>query len=213
MDLESETTWITWYCSLKGSEFFCEVDQSFLVDDFNMMGLSAIVPNYKSALDIILDRLDVYNLPEENQYQLAESARLLYGLAHARYILTNPGINRMAAKYEHGDFGTCTRVLCDGNGLLPVGLYDSVGKESVLLYCHKCNRLYRNASGRHRHCDGAFWGTTFAHLFFLMKPNLKPSRCDDKYVPKLFGFRIREPQRTVKTIVEGPSVAVSDADS
>ena len=36
-----ETTWISWFCSLKGNEFFVEVDEDFIQDDFNLTSLSS----------------------------------------------------------------------------------------------------------------------------------------------------------------------------
>ncbi len=52
---EDDSAWIPWFCSLKGNEFFCEVDESFARDGFNLTGLNALVPYYDYALDIILD--------------------------------------------------------------------------------------------------------------------------------------------------------------
>lgn len=51
----SSSTWISWFCSLPGHEYFCEVTEDFIEDDFNLTGLNALVPFWKEAMEIVLD--------------------------------------------------------------------------------------------------------------------------------------------------------------
>ncbi|KAM7207271.1 casein kinase II subunit beta-1 [Naviculisporaceae sp. PSN 640] len=51
----SPESWISSFCSLLGHEYFAEVSEDFIEDDFNLTGLQQIVPMYKEALEMILD--------------------------------------------------------------------------------------------------------------------------------------------------------------
>ncbi len=48
----------------------------------------------------------------------------VYGLIHARFILTARGLALMYQKFMSGQFGVCPRVLCDKQLMLPVGMSD-----------------------------------------------------------------------------------------
>ena len=37
----SETGWISWFCNLDDHQFFCEIDQDFIQDSFNLFGLKS----------------------------------------------------------------------------------------------------------------------------------------------------------------------------
>jgi len=51
----SSLTWITWFCSLPGHEYFAEVSEDFIEDDFNLTGLNSLVPFWKEAMEMVLD--------------------------------------------------------------------------------------------------------------------------------------------------------------
>ena len=123
---ENEQSWISWFCALKGNEFFCEVDEEYIQDDFNLSGLSSVIPYYDYALDMILD-IESPNGSKltEQQHELVESAaELLYGLIHARYILSSRGMISMLEKFKQSHFGRCPRIACNNQSCLPVGTSD-----------------------------------------------------------------------------------------
>ncbi|PVI08435.1 hypothetical protein DM02DRAFT_548730 [Periconia macrospinosa] len=203
MSSSSQVTesWISSFCGLLGHEYFAEVSEDFIEDDFNLTGLQSQVPMYKEALEMILDvepEDDEEDEEEEEEDEededilgderptgyrrasdrrhlriasdlsvIESSAELLYGLIHQRYITSRPGIQQMAEKYELQHFGTCPRVHCNSCKVLPVGLNDSPGHETVKLFCPSCLDVYTPPNSRFQTVDGAFFGTTFPSLFFM----------------------------------------------
>jgi casein kinase II subunit beta len=202
MSSSSQVTesWIASFCGLLGHEYFAEVSEDFIEDDFNLTGLQSQVPMYKEALEMILDvepeddeedeeeeedddddddlgdeRAPGYRRASDRRHLriasdlsvIESSAELLYGLIHQRYITSRPGIQQMAEKYELQHFGTCPRVHCNSCKVLPVGLNDSPGYETVKLFCPSCLDVYTPPNSRFQTVDGAFFGTTFPSLFFM----------------------------------------------
>lgn len=191
--------WIQWFCGLKGHEMFCEVERSYIEDGFNLYGLRTCVSNFSDCLDLILDRIGP---DDSDDSHLTQSACTLYGLIHARYIITAHGLDAMYNKYAAKEFGTCPLVQCAGQPVLPVGLKDEMGADTVKIFCPKCQCVYhpppvRSRSSHHSSAgaagvDGAAFGTTFPHLFLMTFSNLVPDRLPptSAYVPRVFGFRV-----------------------
>ncbi|CAE7729423.1 CKB1, partial [Symbiodinium microadriaticum] len=108
---EEDLSWISWFINLRGNEFFVAIDEDYIQDDFNLTGLNLMVPYYDHALDLILDsdpplgektsalrnnRMLNYvfadQLSDDQQDIVETAAEVLYGLIHARYILTSKGM-------------------------------------------------------------------------------------------------------------------------
>lgn len=131
-------------------------------------------------------------MDDEEREGLDTSARFLYGLIHARFIVTSRGLAKMVSifiscmtvltlssqleKYRRADFGRCPRVYCYQQALLPVGLSDTPYIKAVKLYCPRCEDIYSPKSNRHGSIDGAYFGTTFPHMLFMVYPGMIPGK-------------------------------------
>ncbi|KAI5819633.1 casein kinase II beta subunit [Pyronema omphalodes] len=187
-DSDYTSYWRDWFVATRGHEYFCEIDEEYLTDRFNLTGLQAEVTYYQYALDLITDVFD-FDCNDDIREQIEKSARQLYGLVHARYIITTRGLQKMLEKYKKCDFGRCPRVFCRSHPLLPIGLSDLPHSKSVKLYCAKCEDVYSPKSSRHAAIDGAYFGTSFPHILFQVYPALIPQKSNERYVPRVFGFK------------------------
>jgi len=188
-DSELTSYWREWFISSRGNEYFCEIDEEYLTDRFNLTGLNTEVQYYQYALDLITDVFDL-DADDELREQIEKSARHLYGLVHARYIVTTRGLAKMVEKYKKADFGKCPRVMCDHHPLLPMGQSDLANIKTVKLYCSKCEDIYNPKSSRHASIDGAYFGTSFHNILFQVYPTLIPVKSTRRYEPRVFGFKV-----------------------
>lgn len=149
------------------------------------------------VLDVEMPMED--SLTEEQQEIVESAAEMLYGLIHARYvhlkaemlflivnfifncadsvcvvdcsyIVTNRGMHSMYEKYRSAAFGRCPRVFCQGQPVLPVGLSDLPRNYTVNVFCPRCHGLFFPKSTRQANIDGAYFGTTFPHLYLMTHP-------------------------------------------
>jgi casein kinase II subunit beta len=88
----------------------------------------------------------------------------LYGLIHARFIITPRGLSMMKEKFMMGSFGYCPRVLCERQNVLPIGVSEELSTSRVKVYCPRCQDVYIPRS-KQLDIDGAYFGSSFPHIF------------------------------------------------
>jgi casein kinase II subunit beta len=193
-----ERSWMEWFHSPKENSIFVEIDQEYALDKFNLTGLMLDDPTYfQDALALITDTLEEHEKllrefenDKARRNQVVATALQMYGLIHARYILTPAGMKKMTAKYEQGIFGSCPRTLCQKEFMLPCGLFDAPRLSGLKLFCPKCKDIYDPVGHRYQFIDGACFGSTFPHLFLLSCTENGFKKKKEPYIPKIFGFKI-----------------------
>ncbi|KID99371.1 casein kinase II beta subunit, partial [Metarhizium majus ARSEF 297] len=188
-DSDYTSYWRDWFISSRGNEYFCEIDEDYLTDRFNLTGLNTEVQYYQYALDLVTDVFDL-DCDDEMRETIEKSARHLYGLVHARFIVTTRGLTKMLDKYKKAEFGKCPRVNCHSHPLLPMGLSDVPNVKPAKLFCARCEDIYNPKSSRHATIDGAYFGTSFHNIIFQVYPALIPTKTMERYVPRVYGFKV-----------------------
>lgn len=187
-------SWVEWFLSTARGKYFVQIDNEYLQNPFNYYGIRQKVPNFHYALELIKGNY----IPRQNRSpawpeDIDDYGLCLYGLLHARYILTSEGQQRMFEKYRNSEFPHCPRVLCKGITGLPYGTSDDVGQSTVKVFCPNCHDVYSSNDESYNMMDGAFFGPSWVHLFMEKYPTIVPQDIPEKYVPKIFGIRIAQP--------------------
>eukprot|EP00933_Yihiella_yeosuensis_P028874 TRINITY_DN2265_c0_g3_i1.p1 TRINITY_DN2265_c0_g3~~TRINITY_DN2265_c0_g3_i1.p1 ORF type:complete len:240 (-),score=37.02 TRINITY_DN2265_c0_g3_i1:249-968(-) len=192
-EFSSDGGWIAWYCGLKGHDMFAEVEDDYIRDPFNLYGLRNRFQFYDHALEMILSQEppDEQDLEDPEFMELCRDATDLYGLIHARYIISPHGLQEMREKYLRGSFGKCPRVHCDNQHVIPTGLSDDLRAAVMKMYCPKCEQVY-SVKHKYKDIDGVYFGTSFPQVFFMSYPSLLPRDPPRPFVPRVFGFKLHK---------------------
>ena len=82
-----------------GTEILCRVDEDYMLDDFNLKGLSKYVPNVSKVLAYMLKQESTEKDSDEEMGEspsvLHKYALIIYAVLHARYIQTERGMKQM----------------------------------------------------------------------------------------------------------------------
>ena len=95
----------------------------------------------------------------------------------------------MREKYLTSHFGTCPRVLCNSQPVLPIGMSEHLKHSRVKVFCPLCEDVYVPKK-RCSDVDGAYFGCSFPHIFLQTYPDLVPQQAANVYIPRIFGFKI-----------------------
>jgi len=97
--------------------------------------------------------------------------------------------------------------------VLPVGLSDLPRNYTVNVFCPRCGDIFYPRSTRQGNVDGAYFGTTFPHLFLMTHPSAIPTGKGSRYDPRVFGFRVNEESPYYKLKREGEKESSSSNSS
>jgi len=194
--LHPAESWMKRFLKLKKNRYFCKIDKEFLEDTFSHYGVSRLVKGYRLVIKIILDKAnseDYWEASKADRRSLDHRAAQLYGLLHARFIVTQVGLHRMRRLFKKNYWGPCPRVGCTNQALLPIGINDKPNRDEVKLYCCSCGLMYRSNYHGSTKIDGAYFGTTFPHLFFMSFPDLLPRKKNLEFMtPQIYGFKLHK---------------------
>ena len=183
--------WVQDFLSKPESRYFVRIDEEFLANSFNVYGLKQKVSHFAAAYELLRrNKFNPRDDPNVTLQEVSAQAEILYGLLHARFIITKPGLHLMLEKYQKGEFQTCPRVFCRGTQCLPYGIADEPGKERIKMYCPCCCDIYNVTAPELAEVDGAYFGPSWVHMFLHKHRQLVPKDPPRVYVPKIFGFRI-----------------------
>ena len=101
-----------------------------------------------------------------------QEIREIYGLIHKRFIQTQIGLGLVREKFLDGVYGSCPRLLCNKQVLLPVGLSEDARYSQVKVFCPLCQEVYKPRDIYYGYQggkkiykfdlpDGIFFGTSF----------------------------------------------------
>lgn len=79
-------------------------------------------------------------------------------------------------------------MLCERQNVLPIGVSEDLSTSRVKVYCPRCQDVYIPRQ-KQLDIDGAYFGTSFPHVFLKSYPEQLPSG-PPKFIPKIYGFKI-----------------------
>ena len=174
-------SFIDWFLNEPDGKLFARVPDEFIkahltdTDIVQQVGETENGMRWLSSSRVQLSRAD------------ERRARLLYGLMHRKYLLTDEGRRQMIEKFQAEDFPRCCRYFCCSR-CFPMGLSEEVGKGNVMMFCPNCTDVFKVKT--EDLIDGAFFGKEWIHRLMNSGDLELPEELPLAYEPKVYGFRV-----------------------
>ena len=185
--------WIDQFLDQPGSKVFVRIDDEFIQNSFNITGLKQKLQYFTPAYELIRRNTITTSRGEIDRATIEKESAILYGLIHARFLLTRQGMQLMYEKYQRKEFQVCPRVYCKGTICLPYGISEELNNYKLQMFCPCCRDIYRVTESKYQNVDGAFFGPSWVHMFLQKYSAIIPQDPPRVYVPKIYGFRIFHP--------------------
>jgi casein kinase II subunit beta len=191
--MESQNAWLVRFLGQPRCKILLRVEDEFLHNSFNITGAKQQLTRFAQAYEF-LRRGTIPAGSEEDHDVIAREAEILYCLLHLRFLLTRMGMQLLFEKFQQKLFQQCPRVNCRGAQCLPYGVSEEFGRHAVKMYCPGCCDIYDVTDPDLERLDGSAFGPSWVHMFLQKYPQVIPPGPGKVYVPKIFGFRIAQPE-------------------
>lgn len=199
-DYSDEESAIEWLLTQPGNQLLVRVDEDYIEDSFNLYGLNKIIPNFRDTVRLLLTTAEDAEICLEDDWigPGYQTVLDLYGLIHARYLLTSPGMNKMRRKLQNGVYGVSPYHPMER--ILPIGLSDILRSGPPMGYNIDRGEVVPMPAWGDR-LDGAYFGTSSVSLFLMLNSGLhgpqgwplrgviQPQQVE--FQPRIFGFKVR----------------------
>lgn len=188
--MSRERTWLDEFLAQERSQAFVRVEAAYLHNRFNFYGIKENVYRYDIAVQLLENSRSRVLRDLDDYEDIEKSAEVIYGIVHSRFLSTRSGLNAVREKYNAGVYPKCPRVKCREVACLPYGVSEVVGKIGLHFFCPNCCDVYRIRESPFCSIDGAFFGSSYLHVFLNKYPDIKAHGPIQVYVPKIYGFKV-----------------------
>ena len=172
------------------SKYFVKVDMDYLTKNGEHVRKSYNFLNFEESYAALFKKQsEAINLNPDILLQ----SYIVYGLIHAKFLMTEAGQTKMIEKFKKQEFPSCPRVLCNHFTCFPYGSSAILGEQPMKLFCPNCTDIYLRTNNESLNIDGAFFGPFWIHTLMRRHPEIVNSQPPETYVPRIYGFRIYNP--------------------